>query len=255
MLAIITRIRYPALYERMKESAINNSSLPLEFLSEVDEIGQPEVAKTYNRMGARAKSDYLVFVHDDVVFLEQGWDSKLIEVFEGTDADIVGVVGTDKYTGGTLFRSGFPHTKGKYVTLDDKGEKIVKVSSPALNGPVVAVDHFFMAVRSKFFDANKFDEQFDGLFFSDIDYCLRSKRVYLADILLGHYKPLELRGKYPEGMKSLHDFSDKFHAKHYLEASGEYGDQRVASADMNTYLSLGQDEIFKRFEGKIICGN
>ena len=168
------------------------------------------------------------------------------------DSEIVGVVGTDKYIGGKLFSSGFPHIIGKYVTTMD-GHKVVKIGSDSKRTKVKAVDHFFMAVSRSYFQKEKFDVAFDGLFFSDIDYCLRSDKVYVADILMGHYKPEDLRGKYPEDMKPIEHFSKAFHEKHGLNQNVPDNPQNCAMVDMQTYSDMGQDKIFTEYSKKFKC--
>src|SRR5260221_8836571 len=167
-------------------------------------------------MGSKSKADILLFVHDDIVFLEYGWDVKLIEAL--SKYEVAGVCGSVGYTGGKIFDSG--KLAGKIVGLIE-GQEVVKVVGD-VNGhvEVTALDGCFLAINSSHFNTHKFDEYFDGIFFYDIDYCLRSK-CCVVDILVEHSKPPKYYGKYPSDLKPIENYWDKFHLKHGLTPSPE----------------------------------
>ena len=210
---IVTRVRYKDLHQRMMDSALSTFMVDAPgFKYEYDD-GQPRIAKTYNRLGKSSKADILVFAHDDIEFLSPGWDSVIIEALSD-GVDVVGVVGMEKYNGGK-FMGSFPEgAVGKWVTLID-GKKNVKSLNPK-SGPVRVVDGMLMAMTREHFIKILFDEQFDGLFFYDLDFCLRS-RCAVVDILVGHNKPEQYYGKYPSDMNPIGDYWDRFHDKHGLD--------------------------------------
>lgn len=244
---IITRIRDDELYERMVNSAKLEAFFPVSFLSEKDRDGLPHLASTYNRLGSLSDADILVFCHDDAVFMDPGWDVELADEFSETGADILGVVGTDKYIGGNIFLSGHPHCFGKYATLRPDGRNWVQIASPRQkNKRLQVVDGFFLAVRGDHFKKEGFDESFDELWFYSEDLCLRSK-VCLSDILMGHWKPPRLYGKYPPAMKSQEAYSDRFYKKWEILPPKDPGDMRCAETPLEDFVRFGQDFIFEKF--------
>lgn len=252
MISIITRVQYRDLYQRLMASAFNTAVTGIEFFSEVDESGRPEITKTYNRLGKMANGEILVFCHDDIEFLETGWDARLLEFFAESDYDIAGVVGADKYDGGYLVAAGHPHCFGKFVNRSGSDLKINIYSRKSHGKKLLAVDGMFMAVRSDYFKREKFDEKLDGLFFYDIDYCLRGK-TGLIDMTLAHYKPADRWGKYPKNMVPMESFEPYFYTKHNLCGVASPGDTRALCASQEDYANIGHDELFRLFEEKYLA--
>ena len=235
MISLITRIRYPELYRKMQESARATARGPIMFSASHDD-GRPAVAATYNFLGATSVADILLFVHDDVVFLSKGWDDKIRDAI-GLGFNVVGVVGSKEYDGGMIFDAGRQYSAGKIVGLKD-GKRIVRVfHHKAEIEPVKVVDGLFMAVDLEHFVKTGFDADFDGLFFYDTDFCLRSNCV-VADILVSHEKPDHLRGAYPPNMRPITDYAPAFNAKHGFKADPPIGDQRCDSIPLDDYLAV-----------------
>ena len=243
MIDVICRVRYHELFERMVKSAKQTALGQIGFLAEYDKVDIPNLAQTYNCLGLESRADILVFCHDDVVYLTPGWDAEVRKALG--NYDIVGVVGATKYGGGGLFNLGHPYIVGKYL-CHIAGKPFVKILSPHSSGPVVAVDGFWMAVRRKHFEREKFDPQFDQLYFYDIDYCYRG-RCGIVDILLGHYKPADLVGKYPIGMKNMQDYTDKLYKKHNIEVVRDPGDDTCLKVSLETFARDGQAKVFEQF--------
>lgn len=242
MFKIITRVRYPDLYERLKASALAKSVMPISFESEEDKDGLPHIAATYNRLGSK-KADYLIFCHDDVVFLEDAWDEKLLQEFRSTGADILGVVGRDAFG---IKSNGGKHCFGKYAGgQNDELDSVKILSGKCQDKKVDVVDGMFMAVRWSFFKNNKFDETFDELWLYADDFCLSGK-TYISNILIAHHKPDKYYGKYPKGMKPLTDYlpamKDKWGRSDVKEMSLN---EQCAIGPLSGYLELGQDRVYE----------
>lgn len=232
MIEIITRIQYPQLYTRMVNSAKETAVGDIRFSSAFND-GMPKLAESYNFLGALAKGDILLFVHDDVIFLSPGWDKKIVQAME-IGFNVVGVVGSQKYEGGMIFDSGSSYSCGKVCNIQD-GKRVVKLMQHRSDlEPVAVVDGMFMAVEASHFAKTGFDWQFDGLFYYDMDFCLRSNCA-VADILVSHEKPDELRGKYPEGMKPMGHYAPIFNKKHGFKGEPAIGDQRCDSIPYEDY--------------------
>ena len=248
MISLITRVQYPDLHKRMMESAMNTALGEIEFLHERDADGLPKIAQTYNHLRDLAKGDIIVYLHDDVVFMEEGWDARLTEFFASYPYDIGGVVGVDKYEGGQLVAAGHPHCFGKFVNR--AGDELrVNLYGPKSEGKELkAVDGMFIATRGK--HRERFDEKLDGLFFYDLDYCLRGS-VGLIDILLGHWKPADRFGKYPKDMKPEDSYKPYFYAKHGLKEV-EPGDTRALCASQEDFANVGHDKLWKLFQEKYL---
>lgn len=253
MLSLITRVQYPDLYRRMINSALGRSSgESIEFINAPNPEGLPVITPTYNRLAERARGDILIFLHDDIEFIEDGWDARIVEFFANTDFDIAGVVGVDKYDGGLMVSAGHPHCFGKFTNRSGDEMKVNLYGPRCENKRLVAVDGMFIAVRADRFRSHKFDEKLDGLFFYDLDYCLGEK-VGLLDILIAHYKPADLFGKYPEAMKTMESYEPYFYSKHGLNPTGFVGDTRSLCATQEDYSLYGHDKLWSMFREKYLA--
>ena len=251
MISVITRVQYPDLHDRMWRSAVKNAaSDSVEFLTDGNASGQPNITASYNKLGAKAAGDILVFCHDDIEFIEPGWDARLEEFF-AQDFDIGGVIGVDRYEGDLLVSLGHPHCFGKFINRAGDEMRVNIYGPHAPNKQLVAVDGMFMAVRASHFAGHKFDETLDGLFFYDIDYCLRG-RVGLLDLMVAHWKPKDRFGVYPVDMNSMSHYEPYFYGKHKINPSRRIGDTRALCATQKDYQEQGHDALWALFERKYL---
>lgn len=235
MINIVSRIKYPELYRKMQESARDTATGPIMFTAAHDD-GQPRIAESYNLIGITSIPEILLFVHDDVVFLSKGWDEKIIDAM-ALGFNVVGVVGSKEYKGGMVFDSGREHSAGRIVGLKDGKRSVRIMNHRAEIEPVKVVDGLFMAVSREHFVKTQFDEAFDGLFFYDTDFCLRSNCA-VVDILVSHEKPDHLRGVYPANMRPITDYAPAFNAKHGFKANPPIGDQSCEGVLLEDYLAV-----------------
>lgn len=231
---IICRIRYPELFNRMRESARATALGDISFSTTFDD-GGPKLAQSYNLLGILARANIILFVHDDVIFLSEGWDKKIEDAMR-PGFNVVGAVGSKKYCGGMIFDSGRVYSAGKVVGNID-GRRVVKLMENRSEiEPVAVVDGMFMAIDRRHFIDTGFDEQFDGLFYYDLDFCLRSNCA-VADILIAHEKPDHLRGVYPPDMRPMEAYTAIFNKKHGFGPDLQIGDQRCDTMEYADYAN------------------
>lgn len=235
MIQIITRIKYPELYRKMQESARATAKGPIMFTAAHDD-GQPKIADSYNLLGITSMADILLFVHDDVIFMSEGWDEKVKDAL-ALGFNVVGVVGSKEYNGGMVFDSGREHSTGRICGIKDGKRTVRLFEHRAEIEPVKVVDGLFMAVTREHFIKTLFDESFDGLFFYDTDFCLRSNCA-VVDILVSHEKPDHLRGVYPSGMRPIFDYSPKLNRKYGFPDVNPVGDQSCEAMLLEDYLGV-----------------
>jgi len=182
-----TREGNSAHYRELQKSCILNNVEIIEFVNK----GTHSLAQAYNHAIEISKHNILVCLHDDV-YLEKGWDKKLLKYFNESDYGILGVAGTtdlningmwwhDQHRMvGNVFHKG---VKGKWVETkycEQHPNEII---------PVVCIDGLFIA-----FDKNKiqstFDERFDGFHFYDIPFCLANFR---KDVEIGVITDIKIK--------------------------------------------------------------
>jgi hypothetical protein len=249
MIDLITRVRDVALYHRMMKSAKEMACSSFENHFEIDEEQKPKCAETFDRLGTKSQGDILGFVEDDVEFIDRHWDAHVEEIFAEFKPDILGVIGSTKYEGGSYFDSGYQYGVG--LVMGNPGIRILSAKSRFT--PCKVVDGMCMFVDKAYFDREKFDEKFYGLFYYDIDYCLRSEKVGVTSLLVKHSKPPEMYGQYPSDMEPIEVFTPEFEKK-WGESSHFVGDQQCCMVTPEIFKKYGQTECLNRYREKFkIC--
>lgn len=131
------------------------------------------LASIYHDMLRDLKSKYIVFLHDDVKFLRNGWGAELARIFdENPEYGILGVAGSatfDKKGAWWLCDRRF----GQVLHRHD-GKSWLSAFSPLLDHDVeevCVIDGLFIGVCKDRVKVN-FDNTLSGFDFYDIDFCL-----------------------------------------------------------------------------------
>lgn len=138
--------------------------------------GSKSLTECYNKILNEARSNIVVFIHDDVIIETASWGGKLLKLFNNNPKyGIIGVAGTK-----SLPESGkwWEDPKRMYGRVKHtlNGKSWLSAYSPDLSNTieeVVVVDGVFFAV-----DKNKIKEQFDenvkGFHFYDVNFCFKN---------------------------------------------------------------------------------
>lgn len=189
MISVIycTRKNYPQHKEHIiKTSGVRNIEV-LEYINQGESL-----TKFYNKGLKEASNDIIVFCHDDIIFNTKNWGKKLLNHFKKTDYGILGVAGTTHmsetgrwWDDNTKMMGQVRHThEGRY--WDSKycsnfGDKVLES---------ILVDGLFFAVKKDRL-SNKFNEEFNGFHFYEIDFCFSNhldgtKVGVMSDIRITH---------------------------------------------------------------------
>jgi tetratricopeptide (TPR) repeat protein len=147
---------------------------------EVIRIGDAaSLCEGYMRGLARARSEAVVFCHDDIDLAAPDAAERLARHL--TRVDLVGVAGTTRVTGPAVFWSGHPHIHG-WMTHRLPGDADYEPSFSSLAAPLVggieAIDGVLMACRRDLALAVGFDAAtFDGFHLYDLDFSYRAHRA------------------------------------------------------------------------------
>ena len=181
-----------ALHERnVKKTALG----AVDYVCIDNSDGRRGICAAYNAGVEKAGGEILVFMHEDVFFMERAWDKLLEHKFTDPSIGLIGVAGTQY-----LFPdppgwvvAGRPFIKGKVIHETDNGADfhLTVFSWDKTDSDVVAVDGLFFAVRRDLFSRIRFDETtFDGFHFYDLDLCMQVREtrrlIVTPDIILKH---------------------------------------------------------------------
>lgn len=177
------------------------------------------ICSAYNRGVDKSSGEIMVFVHEDVFFMEPGWGRMLLTKF-GSDPSLglIGVAGTQYLTHWhpAWLAAGDPFLRGRLVhELNGGATRYLSVFSwDKLDAEVVAVDGLFFAVRGDLFKGIRFDERtFDGFHFYDLDICMQIGKTHRLivtwDILVKHLSAGNCDDSWKEaGVRFLEKYRD-----------------------------------------------
>lgn len=181
MLSIIICSISKDFFDRFEKSLIRTIEIPYEIVVINNDVERLSLSKAYNKGGKMSKFDYLLFVHEDVEFLQNCWGEKLIRILKDIEVGIVGIAGSTYLpsvpSGWYLPKEGlnnvFIHQGFKYkeasIRIDNEGEDMT---------PVFLLDGVFLAMRKNVWEEFPFNENLDGFHAYDIDISQRVSTKY-----------------------------------------------------------------------------
>lgn len=198
-------------------------SLEIIFIEE-NTFGLSEI---YNKAFDMARNNIVVFTHDDVVPLKQGWGKELIRLYEENDQyGIIGVAGSKHY--GLDNKIEWWYSKNETVGMIFHGteeKSFFSLFKPWNNKndieEVSVIDGVFISCRKDKITEN-FDKDLKGFHFYDIDFCLsnidrKSCKIGVTNnICLRHESPGNANEEWAKnGFKIKEKHKDKFPLKTY----------------------------------------
>jgi len=196
MISVVVCSRKPPEFDLHRRNVTKTAgSVPLEYVRIDNRDNRYGICAAYNEGVRSSKGEIIVFMHEDVFFMEGEWGRKLVDKFVDPDLGLVGVAGTQYLFADNpgWVAAGRPFIHGHVIHELDGGNdyKLTVFSWDKTDVEVVAVDGLFFAVRREMFDTVSFDETtFDGFHFYDIDLCMQVRRTHRCivtwDILVKH---------------------------------------------------------------------
>lgn len=139
------------------------------------------ITKVYNILANKAKYPNLVFVHEDVEFINIGWDHLLLKLLQDKQNGVIGIAGStylpsvpsgwylpDEKYNNVYIHQGFKY-KNTDIRFDNKGEDLT---------PVYLLDGVFLAMRKEIWEEFSFNEKLMGFHAYDVDICQRVSSKY-----------------------------------------------------------------------------
>jgi hypothetical protein len=150
--------------------------------------GSVSLTKAYNKAWENYpfdEHDIFVFIHHDIHFKSNGWGTNLLNLFNTSEANIIGVAGTDKLYPHGIWWSDMQgqfntrdlwgkvwHTDGRKNWKSDFTTPLKKCDKLQ---PVECIDGVFIAFDPD--TCEQFDEDFDSFHFYDLSFCARNRAV------------------------------------------------------------------------------
>jgi hypothetical protein len=196
MISVVVCSRQPPAWDIHERNVAKTIGAEYEYIRIDNTAKTYGICAAYNKGVERAKGDILVFVHEDVFFMEPGWGKILESKFAGSQrTGLVGVAGTQYLFADSpaWIRAGQPYIRGRVVhELHGGASYILSIFSwDKSDAEVVAVDGLFIAIRASLFPSIRFDDvTFDKFHFYDLDISMQVRKTHACivtwDILLKH---------------------------------------------------------------------
>ena len=196
MISVIVCSRKDPSWDMHERNVKKTVGTQFEYLRIDNSTNTYGLCAAYNEGIRHASGDILVFVHEDVFFMEGAWGALLESKFS-TDQSLglIGVAGTQYLFADVpgWVAAGRPYIKGHVVHEINQGAvyNLTVFDWQKEDMDVVAVDGLFFAIRKSLFDSIAFDEKtFDRFHFYDLDICMQVRRTHRLvvtwDILVKH---------------------------------------------------------------------
>lgn len=160
-----TRNDNPDFIEQVKKTC----GVPFEIVQVINN-GEKSLSQVYNEVLSQAKTDIIVFCHDDIIFETNKWGKKLLNNFNNSEYGIIGLAGsTFLPESGKWWEA--PITMRGIVNHQHEGKKWE--SKYSVNegkiSPTILVDGLFIAFN-KTKIKKQFDESVEGFHFYDVTF-------------------------------------------------------------------------------------
>lgn len=205
------------MHQRNIEKTVGDT--PCEYIRIDNQDNRHSLGAAYNEGVARASGDILVFMHEDVFFMEGDWGGVLQRKFSDSAVGLIGVAGTSY-----LFAdppgwvvAGRPYIHGHVVHELEDGRRfdLTVFSWEKEDAEVVAVDGLLFAIPKTLFSTIRFDQEtFDGFHFYDLDIAMQVRRTHrllvTRDLLVKHCSGGSFDGTW---QKYAARFVEKYHSE------------------------------------------
>lgn len=206
-----TRKKNDAAFQEFRTKSNNDIEI-LEYVND----GQYSLSQIYNIGLEEAKYDIVIFAHDDV-FLEKGFDDKVLNAFnENKEYGILGVAGGCILDKDAMWWKYKNLLAGSVYHKTGKKKYLTKYSKTFENTilEVATIDGVFIAIDKKRIQ-QQFDERITGFHFYDIAFCVSNA---IQGVKIGVISDLKIYHK------SVGKITDTWHQNKHLFLS-LYGDK------------------------------
>jgi hypothetical protein len=232
MLSIIVCSINPSFFLRLEESIKSTiGPITFEIIKIENSIENLPITQVYNLGIDKSKYEYLLFVHEDILFHTENWGNILINIFNNDiNVGLIGIAGA-KYK--SKFPSAFWHTDINRINLyliqhyNNKKSGLHTIGFNNCNvEEVVVLDGVFMALDKKI--NVRFNENIEGFHCYDTGLSIdvlesKHKIVVTNKILIEHFSIGNTDMKFVNSLIKFHELYERKLPK-YLSSSSKIND-------------------------------
>lgn len=191
MLSIIISSYQPHYYTALEKNIAETCGVPYEIIK-IDNPGIMGICEAYNKGGAKAQYENLLFLHEDIHFHTLNWGVKLILHLQQPETGLIGVAGgTYIPVAPSSWTTDKEHNFINIIQNNKERDKPTLSKNIQKNTPVLTIDGVFMSMKKSIFDEFRFSNYLKGYHGYDLDLSLRLSKKYknyvTSDILIEHF--------------------------------------------------------------------
>lgn len=187
MLSIIISSYQPHYYLALEQNIAKTIGIPYEMIK-IDNPGKMGICEAYNKGASMAQYDYLLFLHEDVLFETQNWGKELMKLFNLENCGVIGVAGSDYY-GYVPYQWANRKSKIHIIQsnkLQNKKDRILRKNFPKNSNveKVKTLDGVFLACHKNIYLESPFEINLNGYHGYDILFSLKiakKRQNYISD--------------------------------------------------------------------------
>lgn len=195
MLSIITCSINETKLKLLKNSLAETTTLPYELIVIENMANRFGICEAYNLGAKQSNFEYLCFVHEDIVFKNNGWDKNFVNHLSDKKISLVGILGN---TIKTIFPSGVysniqSTNRINQIQILKSGTSIHYYNNPKdeETSEVATLDGMLLGTKKEYWNKIPFDDlTLSGFHGYDIDFSLSmmmlGKVIVVYDILVEH---------------------------------------------------------------------
>jgi hypothetical protein len=190
VLSIIISSYQENFYSALEKNIGETIGIPYEIIK-IHNPGKMGICEAYNKGASKSKHDYLLFMHEDVLFCTENWGELLINHLKTENTGVIGLAGSNYVP---IAPSSWCLTRNKYNFANVNKNNIIlnnQENSIKPSNKVFALDGLFLAVKESVYHQFLFDESVKGFHGYDTDFSLRVATKYnnyvVWDIFIKHF--------------------------------------------------------------------
>lgn len=180
MLSIVISSYQPDYFSAIEKNIAKTIGIPYEIIK-IDNPGKMGLSEAYNKGASETNFDFLLFLHEDVLFETQNWGRQLIELLNIENCGVIGVAGADYIPDvpvGWWMVKNYCYSHITHVNLINKTQHQYTFSGENGLKKVKFIDGVFIACSKKIWQEIKFDEWLEDYHAYDISFSLKTNLNY-----------------------------------------------------------------------------
>lgn len=182
---------FSSLYKNIEETIGN---IPYEIIK-INNPGLMGLCQAYNQGAKKAHYNYLLFIHEDILFVTINWGEILVNLLKNKEIGVIGIAGSSYVSNSPSFWWSLKETRfSNLIQSFRENKKIITYKLEPKYGNsknVYSLDGVLLACRKEVYLDFPFNEKLKGYHGYDLDFSVRVasqyKNIVTSEILIHHF--------------------------------------------------------------------